>query len=189
MNKLIFLFCILGLVSQTSNAETQLFGDIVRINPKTSKYCDRTGIFFNNVCFMSQKNAIQYCQDQKQHLPTAREIIGYTTIHGGRGIVETAFPEVDYNDPRVKNEWDQNALVGVLRRGQAGVISIDFYVDPTGYSIPNPEVGQLWFWTSDVYPFPEGSPPYYLSYLLEGNTGNMWTASPEFSLAVFCVTR
>lgn len=91
------------------------------------------------ILFMNQYHALQYCEKQGAHLPSARELAQLSMSLGAKGIVDSC-------------GTDQRCY-GVMGRNADGGID-EFNYSSTGYQRPAFEDTWLWlwFWSSSIDP-------------------------------------
>lgn len=106
-----------------------------------------------NVLRMNQSDADNYCRNQGQRLPTARELALHSQSLGAQGISETE--KYGY----------------YLRQVSDSAGNPDrFYFSHDGYKRPAGELGDNWFWSSSVLPDDSD-----LAYRLSGFDGGIYT--------------
>ncbi len=114
------LFLVMSFTAFNTYSGEQKVGEIVRNTDGSINY-------------MTQDQAIKYCESQGQYLPSARELIQLTMKFGATGISET--PKDGYSRLKVKNA--------------DGIIDF-FYYNSAGYIAPTREFSNLWFWSSSA---------------------------------------
>lgn len=83
--------------------------------------------------YMNQGDAINYCANQGQHLPSARELAQLATSMGAAGILETSVGPGYTHLVRARNA--------------DGKVDV-FYYSYAGYKPPVGDLGNQWFWSS-----------------------------------------
>lgn len=133
----------------------------------------------------SHSDAVNYCRSIQGRLPTPREWGQLLQSMGVRGVLDTAFPDVPDDDPRVQKEIERleanNEFTPINRRNQADQTVIDFYYSNIGYWRLQADFGNNWFWSSYVNTY------LGLAYTFQGDTGQIGYDDTLFKNAVRCV--
>ena len=128
------------------------FGEIVKRNANSEKYCYESKMESRDKCKMNLRNAEDYCRSQQKRLPTAREFALLSMSFGAKGILEVE----EYK----RREAAGEDLRGFSLVGSANGSTIDhFYFSssgfepPIGQSQPVAELGTDDFWSSSKESF------------------------------------
>lgn len=116
-----------------------------------------------SISYMTQMEAVTYCNAQGMHLPNAKELAQLATYFGSQGILE-----VDDIGPGKKYESESDAIAA----GYYKFHPIDenpFYFNDNGYKRPAGDLGQNWFWSSSI-----GSWYYDYFFALDGSAGHLY---------------
>jgi hypothetical protein len=85
---------------------------------------------------MKIAEAVQYCENQGTHLPSARELAQFAVKLGAKGIVEACDSDDDFcQKVEAKNIDGKNDT---------------FYFSAAGYRRPEGDLGKVWFSSSSV---------------------------------------
>lgn len=133
--------------------------------------------------------AIQYCDNHKMRLPTAREWAIHSQSLGAKGIRETRYADVPRSDQRVITERDRMIGEGyypTYRLNSTKQIVVDFYFNEAGYRRPTGPQGDYFFWASSVVP----SLPNY-AYGFNGPNGRIYISdrSTRYSNSAHCLVE
>jgi len=146
-----------------------------------------------NLAIMNYEEAAAFCDARQARLPTVREFASLSTEMGAKGIRETKYLNLSYNDSAVQREVDANSLDhfwSITKPGPAGEPVIDFYYSHEGYNFQNPEQwSNLWFWTSSVAPDIWARKSWKSMWTWTSGTGSVvseWRL-PDRKLAVRCI--
>jgi hypothetical protein len=165
-------------------------------------YADETNLRFHPIVtnwmgwpqMMNHMAAEDYCRQIGASLPDVREFALFAKQNGAKGIRETKYPGVPYDDERVRQELDQAQREGYADQSDyiGNLISegsitsntyIQFYYSVDGYRMPNQQYSEK-FWTSKKDNMMRNS---YLTF--SGPDGYMFSYSGDNKYAVICVDR
>ncbi len=143
--------------------------------------------------FMTYEEAANYCQNNQMRIPTAREFAELSQSLGAKGIRETKYPGVAYDDSRLTNEFYQSSLYQehfkrIFKQSLSGLIEVDFYYSDSGYDFNSKESWEnLWIWTSSVHPSIYYKPIPDLMKTWQSSIGNFVWARQSEPHAVRCI--
>jgi len=118
------------------------------------------------VKYLNQRDAIQYCASQGNHLPNARELARLSTSHGAKGIVGSCGSDSKCYPVQATN---------------ADGTHDKLYLSYDGYQSPAGDLGNNWFWSSS-----SSSNPAF-GFILIGDNGSIDRVGWINNNAVLCV--
>ena len=129
------------------------FGSIVKKDATSEKYCSN-GSNTGEICYMTQQNAIDYCASQQNHLPSAIEMALLSQSFQAKGL----YSNCPNNDSRCYHIRAKNLDQSID----------EFNFSYWGYTQPEGDLGNNWFWTSSVDP---DSPD--VGFIFDGEAGDV----------------
>lgn len=166
--------CASPSVQAERHPSSAQFTDVVRQSQDSAQYCHEASE--GNVCLMNWQEALQYCESQNAHLPTAREYANLIKPRGSQVL------EAD----EVKGEAPKGFYLVESRNAEGSYDS--FYMNHSGYKRPAGETENYRLWTASA---PPSHPQYAHVYYTEwgGGGGDPKEHLKTYRNAVQCVLQ